>query len=127
MEYTQAIVCPGSWRMPTDTHWTIPDHDESLDIQTTGYGWNTFTRIRGLVISRLWDPKRSGICTHGYVLGYRNLQRFRECGYQQCGRVSLAGEWYPAVTGTQLFERDDGALIRVEALFVTWRPESCGA
>lgn len=110
MKFAQATTNPGSWLLSDNDVWSIPKTggEQRFDVETTGYGWNLLTKLRGLAVS-----------LDGKVYGMRAMNRPKESGYQQMGRVSIGGRMRKAFTSSKLFERPDGSLINVAVFIVS--------
>jgi hypothetical protein len=103
-----AIVRPGSWRLPKNNIWNVPDGTDSVPFEYKHFGpWSIVSSLRGIAVDR-----------NGCVYGPRSLSQPKQMGHQMHGRVSIGGKQYPAWTSSQLFERPNGSLVDVGILWV---------
>lgn len=107
-----AIVGAGSWRLPRNNIWNIPDPPTSkvrfqYEKQTEYVRYVGTSILRGLVVDN-----------QGCVYGMRNLLDRRPEGYAIHGRVSIGGKKHGAFTSSRTFERQDGSLVNTEVLIL---------
>lgn len=109
MDYVQAEVHPGAWKLEPNDIWNVPDDTNELrhDIETRPGFHQTILKIVGLAID-----------LDGKIYGMRSLISPKESGYQMEGRVSIGGKKHRAFTSSKLFERPDGSLCDVGVLIV---------
>jgi len=112
--HTQATVNPGAWTLPANDVWNVPADvgEQRFEIETVDRAPWPYVRITGLAVT-----------LDGKIFGMRTMNRPRESGYQQEGRVSVGGKKYRAFTSSTLFERPDGSLVDVGVLVVCGYPE----
>lgn len=101
---TLAIKGPGSWKLPQNDVWNVPER---------GYQIQAYDgpKPRGVVVDRL-----------GYVYGPRTMQEAKPDGYTAFGRVSVMGRKVRAFTSRQIFVRLDGSLVDVPVLCISPQP-----
>lgn len=109
-KFVQAIVGPGSWKLPKNELWNIPEkpiNDVHFKVEQLKNFAQTITSLTGLVID-----------SSGKIYGIRKAREIKECGYSARGRVSVNGKKVKCFTATKLFEREDGSLCDVAVLWI---------
>lgn len=109
MKSAKATIGTGTWELEHNEIWNVPDYPVNEvrgDFKTKG-PFNAISKYTALAVDK-----------HGNIYGERSLQNFRESGYDLEGRVSVGGKKYRAFTSSVLFQRKDGSLCNVAALYV---------
>ena len=102
--YAQAEVSPGSWTLPKNDVWNVPEED--LHFKVTPLR-GAILNIRGLAVTK-----------DGKIYGLRTMNRPSEDGYVLRGRVSIEGRKVNAFTSSRIFQREDGSLVEVAILYL---------
>lgn len=109
-KFVQAIISPGSWKLPKNEIWNIPEkpiNDVHFVIKQLNNFASTIISITALVCDM-----------DGKIYGMRKASNIKEQGYGAKGRVSVNGKKYSCWTSSQLFEREDGSLCDVAILHI---------
>jgi len=110
MKFAQAIVGPGSWKLPKNEIWNIPEkpiNDVHFEIEQLGNFAQTVISLTALVID-----------CDGKIYGIRKAREIKSDGYGATGRVSVNGKKVKCFTSSKLFEREDGSLCDVAVLWI---------
>ena len=109
-KYAQTTILPGSWKLPKNNIWNIPEkpiNEVRFQIEQSNNFAGTIISLTALVID-----------SSGKIYGIRKAREIKEDGYCSRGRVSVNGKKVKCFTSSKLFEREDGSLCNVAVLWI---------
>lgn len=109
-KFIQATILPGSWKLPKNDFWNIPEkpiNEVHFQIEQLNNFAGTIVSLTALVID-----------SSGKIYGIRKAREIKSDGYGARGRVSVNGKKVKCFTASKLFEREDGSLCEVAVLWI---------
>lgn len=106
-KFVQAIVSPGSWKLPKNEVWNVPEkpiNDVHFVIKQLG---DLDTGVENDFASTIVSITALVCDLEGRIYGIRKASNIKEQGYNSTGRISVNGKKYSCWTSSQLFERED--------------------